>query len=199
RATTQDVVTYGGDQLPRPPVVLVHDFTSSPGGVQLDTGIAGRLREQLEGTPLTEQQVALRQKVTAIMTAQLVEEIGKLGMPAQPATTPAAVAGPALAIEGQFLTIDEGNRTRRLIIGLGAGASHVRVAVQVLETIEGQQRLVEDFYTSARSSRKPGFGPMAGVGAATGAAARSTAAGGAGADAGMGPHAAHTHTQPPPT
>ena len=68
-----------------------------------------------------------------------------------------------MSIEGQFLTIDEGNRARRLVIGFGAGASHVRIAVQMLETIAGQHRLVEDFYTNASSSRKPGFGPMAGV------------------------------------
>ena len=54
-----------------------------------------------------------------------------------------------MSIEGQFLTIDEGNQTRRLVIGFGAGASHVRIAVQVLETIAGQHRLVEDFYTNA--------------------------------------------------
>ena len=194
RATTQDVVTYGG-QLPRPVIVLVHDFTSMPGEGQLDTGIVGRLRERLQGTSLTEQQVELRQKVTGIMTAGLVQEIGKLGIPAQPASMPPAVEGPTLAIEGQFLTIDEGNRTRRLVIGLGAGASHVRVAVQILETIGGQQRLVEDFYTNAQSSRKPGFGPMAGAGAASGASAGVTAGVGLGTDVVMGPQDAESDTK----
>ena len=32
-------------------------------------------------------------------------------------------------IEGQFVSIDQGNRTRRLVIGLGAGASEVRTLV----------------------------------------------------------------------
>ncbi len=194
RATTQDVVTYGG-QLPRPQLVVVHDFTSLPGEVQLDTGIASRLREQaMQGTPLNEQQVQLRQKVTAIMSAQLVQEVRKLGMPAQSASMSTPVQGPTLSIEGQFLTIDEGNRTRRLLIGLGVGASHVRVAVQVFETVDGQHRLVEDFYTNARSSRKPGFGPLAGVGAATGAAAETTAVG-VGTGVAMGPQDAESDTK----
>src|SRR5215468_2748619 len=61
RASTQDVVTYQQGQLPRPVLVLVHDFTSMPGEGQLDTGIGARLRQRLEGTSLTEQQVELRQ------------------------------------------------------------------------------------------------------------------------------------------
>ena len=128
------------------------------------------------------------------MTAQLVQEIGKLGMPAQPASLPTAAQGPTLAIEGQFLTIDEGNRTRRLVIGLGAGASQVRVAVQVLETVGGQERLVEDFHTNARSSRKPGFGLMAGAGAA-GAATGMTTGIGLGTDALLGSQDAESDTR----
>lgn len=101
-----------------------------------------------------------------------------------------------LSIEGQFLTIDEGNRTRRLVIGFGAGASHVRIAVQMLETIAGQHRLVEDFYTNASSSRKPGFGPtMAGVGAVAGAASAVTAGVGLGTTALMGPQDAESDTK----
>ena len=109
------------------------------------------------------------------------------------------MAGPVtegqLSIEGQFLTIDEGNRTRRLVIGFGAGASHVRIAVQMLETTAGQHRLVEDFYTNASSSRKPGFGPMAGVGAAAGAATAVTAGVGLGTTALMGPQDAESDTK----
>jgi hypothetical protein len=193
RTSTQNVMTYEG-QLPRPQLIVVYDFTSMPGEAQLDSGVMSRLRESMQGTPLTEQQLQLRQKVTGIMTAQLVQEIQKLGFPAQPAPAPPGVAGPTLSIEGQFLTIDEGNRTRRLLIGLGAGASHVRVAVQVFEAVSGEQRLVEDFYTNAQSSRKPGFGPMAGVGAATGAAAETTAAG-VGAGVVMGPQDAENDTK----
>jgi hypothetical protein len=122
----------------------------------------------MEGTSVTEQQVKLQQEIARIMTTQLVQEIRKLGMAVEAAAMAGADTESQLSIEGQFLTIDEGNRTRRLVIGLGAGASHVRMAVQVFETVAGQQRLVEDFYTNANSSRKPGFGPMAGAAAGGG-------------------------------
>src|ERR1051326_2072241 len=151
RTTTEDVMSYGG-QLPRPHRIVVYEFTSTPGEAQLESGLGGRLKEELramEGTSVSEQQLNLQQEIARTMTAQLVQEIRKLGLPVEAA----AIAGPVnedqLSIEGQFLTIDERNKTRRLVVGLGAGASHVRVAVQVFETVSGQNRLVEDFYTNA--------------------------------------------------
>jgi hypothetical protein len=56
----------------------------------------------------------------------------------------------------------------------------VRTAVQVFETSGDQHRLVEDFYTNASSSKKPGLGVMGGAGAAMGAATAVTAGVGAG-------------------
>jgi len=177
RATTQNVTTYA-DQLPKPQLIVVHDFTANPGEVQLQSGLVGRLTEErrvAQGTPISEQEAKIQQEVTRAMTNQLVREIGKLGLPVAPAATAGAVAEPVISVEGQFLTIDEGNRARRLLIGLGAGASHVRTAVQVFQTVGGQQRLVEDFYTNANSSKKPGLAVTGGAGAAVGAATAVTA------------------------
>jgi len=176
--TSTENVSMSGDQLPRPQLIVVHDFTANPEQVHLQSGVLGRATEELrahQGTSLTEQQLKLREDVTRIMTTQLVQEIGKLGLPAAPAAAALPVTGPTISVEGQFLTIDEGNRARRLLIGLGAGASEVRSAVQVFETVGGQQRLVEDFYTNAHSSKKPGLAVTGGAGAAVGAATAVTA------------------------
>jgi hypothetical protein len=197
RATTENVMTYGG-QLPRPQRIVVYDFTATPGDVQLQSGLGGRIKESMreaEGTSIAEQQTKLQQDIAKLMTTQLVQEIRKLGLPVESAEMAGPVTEGQLSIEGQFLTIDEGNQTRRLVIGFGAGASHVRIAVQVLETIAGQHRLVEDFYTNANSSRKPGFGPMAGVGAAAGAATAVTAGVGLGTTAIMGAQDAESDTK----
>jgi len=109
-------------------------------------------------------------------TATLVEEIRKLGLRAEPATMASPGPGSTLSVEGQILSIDEGNKTRRLMIGFGAGASEVRTLTQVYEVTGGGHRLVDDFYTTAKSSRKPGLGPMSGAGAAAGRAATTAAA-----------------------
>ena len=84
---------------------------------------------------------------------------------------------------------DQGNRLRRVVVGFGAGASEVRTLVQVFETTSDGRRLVEDFYATVKSSRKPGFGPMAGVGAAAGHAVTSAAV-----STGVGIATAHSQT-----
>jgi hypothetical protein len=100
---------------------------------------------------------------------------------------PAPVAsGPTLAISGLFLSIDEGNRAERVVIGLGAGRSEVRTSVQVAELFPEGRWLVELFEIDAKSGRKPGAAETMGAGAAAGTLAASaaiTAAGSVAAEA----------------
>ena len=178
RVSTEPVQTVS-DRLPRPELILVHDYQVAPYDVQLDTAVTSRLERAVTGTPEAEAQLKVEQEVSRALTTTLVDEIRKLGMRAEPATTASPAAGPTLSIEGQIVSIHEGNKTRRMVIGLGAGASEVRTLTQVyMMTSADAHRLVEDFYTTAKSSRKPGFGPMAGVGAAAGLATSSAAVSG---------------------
>ena len=69
---------------------------------------------------------------------------------------------------------------RRMIVGFGAGASEVRTCVQVYELTPERRRLVEDFSTTVKSARKPGMGPMVGVGAAASVVASAVVSGSVG-------------------
>jgi len=180
RVSTQ-YVEKSTDRLPRPELILVHDYQVSRDAVQLDSAIGSRVERSVKGTPEAEDQLKVEQEVSRALTTTLVDEIRKLGIPAEPAAMSSPVAGPTLSIEGQIVSINEGNKAKRLVIGLGSGASEVRTLTQVYEVTSGDEhRLVEDFYTTAKSSRKPGFGPMAGMGAVAGlAASRAAVAGGA--------------------
>ena len=155
------------DRLPRPAVILVHDYQVSPDEVQLDSALSSRIKRAVKGTPKTEDQLKVEQEVSRTLTTTLVDEIRKLGIAAEPARMASPVAGPTLSIEGQVVSINEGNKAKRLVIGLGSGASEVQTLTQVYEATSGDgPRLIEDFSTTTKSSRKPGFGPMAGFGAA---------------------------------
>jgi len=173
-----DNVMMRGPGLPKPELIIVHDFEVSRDNVQLDSGIGSRLERIVKGTPEEQDRLKLEQSVARTGSATLVEEIRKLGLRAEPATMASPGPGPTLSIEGQILSINEGNKTRRLVIGFGAGASEVRTLTQVYEVTGGAHRLVDDFYTTAKSSRKPGLGPMSGAGAAAGRAAQSAAVAG---------------------
>jgi len=174
---------------PRPQLIVVHDFAVSASAVALDGAIGARALEAVKGEPEVQAHLRIGEEVAKILTESLVKEIGKLGIPTVAAAGPTPVTGPSLQIEGQFLTVDQGNRLRRAVIGFGAGASEVRTMVQVFETTSEGRRLVEDFYTTAKSSRKPGFGPVAGAGAAI-----STAATSAAVSSGVGLATAHSQT-----
>jgi hypothetical protein len=183
RVSTQ-YVQQTTDRLTRPALILVHDYQVSPDEVQLDSALSSQLKRAVKGTPKTEDQLKVEQEVSRTLTTTLVDEIRKLGIPAEPAAMASpVVAGPILSIEGQIVSIDEGNKAKRLVIGLGSGASEVRTLTQVYEVTSGDEhRLIEDFYTTTKSSRRPGVGPFAGVGAAAGlAASRVAVAGGVGA------------------
>jgi len=178
RTSVQDVQQASSTQLPRPDLVIVHDFGVTPADVSLDRAVGARVMDAMKTAPESEQQLKLGREVTRIVTENLVKQITALGIPAVAASAATPVAGPSLDLEGQILTVDEGNRLRRVVIGFGAGATEVRSLVQVYEITNDGRRLVEDFYTTVKSSRKPGMGPMAGVGGAVeGARAAGVAAG----------------------
>jgi len=142
--------------LPRPQLIVVHDLGVTASDVTLDSAIGERLLQMVRETPTSAQELQVGREVAHAVTANLVKEIDKLGIPAVPAAMATPVAGPSLAIDGHFLSVDEGNRMRRMVIGFGAGASEVRTLVPIYETTSEGRRLVEDFYTTVKSSRKPG-------------------------------------------
>ena len=174
RTSVQDVQVMASG-LSRPSVVLVHPFAASGGAVTLSGGLLSRAMEAVESTPEAQQREQVAQQVTQVLAQKLVKRIQDLGLPAKLASAAAPAMGSTLSIEGQILSIDEGNPTRRMIIGLGAGSSEVRTLVQVYAATSGGRRLVEDFYTTVKSSRKPGMAETMGAGAAAGRVAESAA------------------------
>ncbi len=169
--------TYTGAKLARPDVVLVRDFAVTPGEVQLDRGIGARLVSAMGGASASAQEVAVARQVVGAISTTLAAEINKLGLPAQ---TSGAAVGTAwekrLVIEGQIISIDQGNRTRRTMIGLGAGHSDVEADTQALYEIRGTPpRLVESFEAAAKSGRKPGLAEGLGAGMALDRVATSAA------------------------
>lgn len=171
----QTVDEYSGGPLPRPDRVLVADFAVSPEDVKLDRGISARALAAAKGTSRTGQEIEIGQKVASTLSQKLVSEIRKLGLDAERAMGTPMPRGNDLVVEGHFLSIDEGNRTERVVIGLGMGRTDVQTEVQVYQSA----RLVEQFEIDAKSGRKPGAAETMGVGAAAGNLAVAASASGA--------------------
>jgi hypothetical protein len=179
--TVAPVQPYQGAQMTRPNVVVVTDFLASQDTVKVDAGIGARLRNRLSGTSQATQQTADDRKVTATISEILVAEINKLGLPAIHSNDPSLWQGEAkLIVGGEILSIDEGNQTRRNLIGLGAGKSDIQARADIYYSAGySEPRFVQSFAADAQSSRKPGAAETMGVGGATSRVAESGAVGAA--------------------
>lgn len=157
------------EPLPRPDHILVHDFAVLPEDVSPYNNFVYRLHHnQLNGTSQTEEQVRVGRAVANALSEKLVKEIRALGLPAERASSIQPLAMGTFSIEGQFVSIDDGNRAQRISIAFGGGDTKVRTLVQgYLGTADGRD-LVEEFETNIKRSKKPGMTVMVGASSAGG-------------------------------
>jgi Domain of unknown function (DUF4410) len=164
-------------QLARPDRILVYDFAVSPAEVELDKGLSADLMQKYQehkGTSRTAEEIKVGHKVADAVAEELVKKIRSYGLTAERAFGLPSGKGKILMVKGQFMTIDEGNRTERVAIGFGAGRTDVQANVQVYElTPQGMQQ-VDDLRGVAKSGGKPGMAEMMGVGAIAGHLLAST-------------------------
>jgi hypothetical protein len=167
------VSEYGG-KLSRPDRILVYDFAASPDDVDTSKGVIADIEHLVKKAPRTKEEKAVGRHVANALSKALVKEIQNFGLPAERAAGTPSSSGNMLEIEGQFLSIDEGNRTERVIIGFGLGRTDVKTNVQLYDVTAQGRRAVEKFTTDAKSGRKPGMAVFVGAGALAGHAAVST-------------------------
>lgn len=168
--------------LPKPDLILVYDFAVSPDEVKLDTGLSADLMQKYQehkGASRTAEEIKVGHKVADAVAEELVKKIRSYGLFAERAFGLPSGKGKILMVKGQFLSVDEGNRTERVAIGLGAGRTSVQANVQVYElTPQGRQQ-VDTLRGTAKSGGKPGMAEMMGIGAIAGHLLASTVVSGA--------------------
>jgi len=154
--------------LPKPQQVLVYDFAVSPDEVTLDSGITSDIQGLVDkAPPRTDQERAIGRQVADALATHLVTEIQALGLPARRASGTPADAN-TLQIKGQFISINEGDQTERVVIGLGLGRTDVKTLTQVYDFRNGTNLLVNQFGINAASGDKPGAAETMGAGAVAG-------------------------------
>lgn len=177
-ATTE---SYAGSRLPRPDRILVQAFAVTPDDVKLDQGVAARVERSNSDVPLTTQQLQVARQAQSTMADAMVEKLRSYGLPAERAWGSEAPAnGTSLLVQGQIVSLDQGNRTRRTLVGLGAGKSTVTADMQ-LYLAEGRTRprFLTAYSGSDNSGRTPGMAETMGVGGAAGNLLASTVVGSA--------------------
>ncbi|MBV9653740.1 MAG: DUF4410 domain-containing protein, partial [Acetobacteraceae bacterium] len=128
-------------------------------------------------------------EVQSAIAETLVDEIRKMGLNAERASRGTVPQPGDAVVQGQIESINEGNRTRRLAIGFGAGKSAVEAnAALYLTGPDRMVRLLQSYDADSNSGRKPGFG----LGAASAAGGGSLAP--AAISGAMGVHSEATRT-----
>jgi hypothetical protein len=139
--------------LPRPDHILVYDFVATPADVPSDSSLAGQ--NPADSKPQTAEQIETGKKVGAEIAAKLVELILAMGMPAERAST----AQPQIndiVLRGYLLSVDEGSAAKRVGIGLGSGASELKVAVEGFQMTAQGLRKLGSGSSDAGGSKTPG-------------------------------------------
>jgi len=176
-ASTQATVgeQYDG-RLPRPERIVVYRFATSPDEVTLDRSPTVVAAWKMQGLSASAERREVAREVADAVADNLVSKLRALGFQTELGEGPLPPdAGRVLVIGGQFLSINEGVRAERVVIGLGAGRSDVVTAVQVFEHMGEARRVVDQFEVDAKSGRKPGAAETMGVGAAAGTVATAAA------------------------
>jgi hypothetical protein len=170
-----DPTMRASKSLPKPDFIIVNDFAVTPSEVKLDRGVmATAVREGGMGES-SDEEVRVGHMVAEKMASSLVEELRNAGISAARAGEAGPPSKTTAIINGQFVTIDQGDQTARVWVGFGLGGSELRTHIQISQGGE----LVAAGDTATTASLKPGMLTSIGAGAAAGSGA-AVAAGAAG-------------------
>lgn len=142
--------------LPSPDEIVIDDFTVPVGGIRLDESLAARLHrrhsQDVDSTP-----AILRQHLQTAFSDGLKKELKRLNLRANSSNGGDSRAHSSkLIIDGEFFAIDEGNQSKRMMIGFGRGASDIKAHVTISLMTDGQSTVVLDFDMDSQSNKMPG-------------------------------------------
>ena len=162
--------------LARPERVLIYNFAVTPQDVELNSSIFAHLQRNIGAADQSEDEIQTGHEVADALANELSQKIAAMGLNPVRADQSMPVAPGSILITGQFVKIDEGNRLRRNVIGLGFGKSSIDTNVSLLAPgTSGYEQLIA-FDAHADSGEMPGAAELGPVGAAAGAGAAAVIA-----------------------
>ena len=147
--------TASEQKIDRPARIIVHDFAASPGDLPPNSAVAQFYSGR--STPQTADQIRLGRELGHQVASELVKDILNMGLPAERAGAgpPASVGN--LLIGGEFISIDEGSRAKRMLIGFGAGAVELRTLVEGYLVTKGGLEPLGSAEIRAAGGKMPGM------------------------------------------
>ena len=171
--------SYAGSPVQHPRTLVVYDFAVRSDEVKESTGT--KVEAYLAGENASCEELDEARKVAHALSEVLVEEFKDRGMPAVRREGDLEIAPGSLGVYGQLVSIDEGSRWKRILIGFGVGKSQLSAISQLYRPTPGGPAVMTEYQGTAKSGWKPGILTTLPIGAAVQgiavAAAVSTGAG----------------------
>jgi Domain of unknown function (DUF4410) len=161
-----------------PTAVVIYPFAASASDVSLNSSIFQVAYRNMSGEDQSDSQLQIARQTAENICVQVAANLTQKGISTTCLQRGVPPTGSnVLILDGQFTDISEGNRLRRMVIGLGAGQSKVDAVVQVIQKTDQGTTEILDFATSADSGYMPGAGITGPAGAAAGGAAAAATLG----------------------
>jgi hypothetical protein len=156
----------------RPAQIVIYPFAVDTTDVTLNQSIVQRAYRTVSNQDQSAEQKKIAHETAHNICVKVAATLSQNGYQAvcQERGIP-VVESNVVVVDGQFTNISEGNRLRRLVIGLGAGASALDSHVDVFQKTAQGTRQILDFTTHADSGKMPGAAVMGPAGAAAGGSA----------------------------
>src|SRR5208283_6024996 len=135
-----------------PTAVVVYPFAADASDVSLNSSIFQVAYRNMSGEDQGAEQLQIARQTAQNICVQVAANLTGKGINTtclQRGVPP--TGNNVLILDGEFTDISEGNRLRRMVIGLGAGASKVDTVVQVIQKTDQGSTEIIDFTTSADS------------------------------------------------
>lgn len=142
------------EKLPNPGHIYIYDFTSTSADVPSDSSLAGKSEDQAH--PQTSEQIALGRQLGASIATQLVQQINQMGLSAEkgdPSTKPQIND---IVIRGYLISVEQGDATKRVVIGFGYGASELRTMIEGYQMTAKGLRKLGSAQLDAAGGKSPG-------------------------------------------
>lgn len=162
--------------LERPERLLVYDFAGTGGDLPPDSHVTGYFEQNVASQ--TTQDVELGRQLGRQVAQHLVARLRAAGIDAYPVGVgPVPKLGDVI-IRGEFISIDPGSRTTRVLVGFGAGRGEMSTLVEAFQITATGPRVLAGTQAQTQGGRLPGVLLPLGAASAAGSVAASAAVSG---------------------
>ncbi len=168
-ATVTSERQFAASTTNRPTTIYVADFELPAWLIQHEQGLlsersgpVGRVGGRLSGS--SEDPAARARQLVDLMSKELLKDLSKAGFNTvrQPPDAPLPAQG--WLVRGAFTAVQEGNRVRRSMIGMGQGQTDIQVLSCVHDLSQGAPKPLYEIATDANSGEKIGAAPTLALG-----------------------------------